>query len=93
MARCIEQKQPQYGNMFSLQLTKRKDTNGYTVDRLANGWAHSDISLLRPYCRPGALEQCCALWTAENFLAFAQAVCFVLDPELTPASPYAPKYY
>jgi hypothetical protein len=93
LARPIEKKLPGIAPMFSHQLLKRKDNNGHSVDRLANGWAHTDVSLIRPYSKPGALEQCCALWTAENFLAFAQAACFSLDPELTPASPYSVKYY
>ena len=93
LATSIELKQPQYAPMFSHQLMKRKDSNGYTVDRLVNGWAHADISLIRPYSKPGALEQCCALWTAENFLGWAQATCFQLDPALTATSPYSAKYY
>ena len=93
MARSIEKKQPKFAPMFSHQLLKRKDAEGRSVDRLVNGWAHTDVSLIRPYSKPGVLEQCCALWTAENFLAFAQATCFGLDPVLTPATPYSAKYY
>jgi hypothetical protein len=93
MALSIEKKQPKFATMFSHQLLKRKDAEGRSVDRLANGWAHTDVSLIRPYSKPGVLEQCCALWTVENFLSFAQATCFGLDPALTPASPYSAKYY
>ena len=93
MALSIEKRQPKVAPMFSHQLLKRRDPEGRSVDRLANVWAHTDVSLIRPYSKPGVLEQCCALWTAENFLAFAQAACFGLDPLLTPASPYSAKYY
>lgn len=93
MALSIEKRKPEFAPMFSHQLVKRKDSNGYRVDQLANGWAHADISLISPYSRPGALEQSCALWTAENFLAFAQATCFALDGTLTPTAPIAAKYF
>ena len=82
-----------FSPMFTHQLLKRSDANGYTVDRLVNGWAHGDLTIIKPYCKPGSLEQCCAFWTAKNFLAFAQAACFALDPTLTPESPYSKKYY
>jgi hypothetical protein len=78
--------------MFTGQLSK-VDAHGYTVDRLANGWAHGDLKVIRPYCQPGSLEPSPAFLTAKNFLAFAQAACFALDPTLTPAAPYSAKYY
>ena len=93
MAERIEIRATYFSPMFTHQLLKRSDANGYTVDRLVNGWAHGDLTIIKPYCKPGSLEQCCAFWTAKNFLAFAQAACFALDPTLTPESPYSKKYY
>jgi hypothetical protein len=93
MAISIEKRKPEFAPMFSHQLLKRKDGNGHTVEQLAYGWAHADVSLISPYSRPGALEQSCALWTAENFFAFAQATCFALDRDLSPKAPVAAKYF